>query len=182
MNTAQSLDPLSPVLGSLIATPLLGSRQYDKAIEQLHKAQELDPNLPLPRIFLQQAYEGKGDFASASNEWRQVALGFGEKLEIVNARAEKLRRGFTEGGERGYWQTQLEFLKADSKQSPADSYSLALLYARVGDQNRTFQCLEKAFQEHSQDLTLWLLTEPAFDSIRTDPRFQELLRRMGRTP
>jgi serine/threonine protein kinase/tetratricopeptide (TPR) repeat protein len=182
MNTAQSLDPLSPVLGSLIATPLLGSRQYDKAIEQLHKAQELDPNLSLPRIFLQQAYEGKGDFASASNEWRQVALGFGEKLEIVNARAEKLRRGFTEGGERGYWQTQLEFLKADSKQSPADSYSLALLYARVGDQNRTFQCLEKAFQEHSQDLTLWLLTEPAFDPIRTDPRFQELLRRMGRTP
>jgi len=182
MNTVQSLDPLSPVLVSLIATPLLGSRQYDKAIEQLHKAQELDPNLSLPRIFLQQAYEGKGDFASASNEWRQVALGFGEKLEIVNARAEKLRRGFTEGGERGYWQTQLEFLKADSKQSPADSYSLALLYARVGDQNRTFQCLEKAFQEHSQDLTLWLLTEPAFDSIRTDPRFQELLRRMGRTP
>jgi serine/threonine protein kinase/tetratricopeptide (TPR) repeat protein len=182
MNTVQSLDPLSPVLVSLIATPLLGSRQYDKAIEQLHKAQELDPNLSLPRIFLQQAYEGKGDFASASNEWRQVALGFGEKLEIVNARAEKLRRGFTEGGERGYWQTQLEFLKADSKQGPADSYSLALLYARVGDQNRTFQCLEKAFQEHSQDLTLWLLTEPAFDSIRTDPRFQELLRRMGRTP
>src|SRR6202166_4797021 len=141
MNTVQSLDPLSPVLGSLIATPLLGSRQYDKAIAQLHKAQELDTNLSLPRIFLQQAYEGKGDFASASNEWRQVALGFGEKLEIVNARAQKLRRGFTEGGERGYWQTQLEFLKADSKQSPADSYSLALLYARVGDQNRTFPCL-----------------------------------------
>src|ERR1700704_3525997 len=94
---------------------------------------------------------------------------------------EKLRRGFTKGGERGYWQTQLEFLKADSKQSPADSYSLALLYARVGDQNRNFQCLEKAFQEHSQNLTLWLLTEPAFDSIRTDPRFQDLLRRMGRT-
>jgi len=181
MNTAQRLDPLSPVLGSLVATPLLGSRQYDKAIEQLHKAQELDTNLPLARIFLQQAYEGKGDFASASNEWRQVALGFGEKPEIVNARAEKLRRGFTERGARGYWQTQLEFLRTDSKQNPADSYSLALLYARVGDQNRTFQCLEKAFQEHSQDLTLWLLTEPAFDAIRTDPRFQDLLRRMGRT-
>jgi tetratricopeptide (TPR) repeat protein len=182
MNTAQSLDPLSPILGSLAATPLLGSRQYDKAIEQLHKVQELDPNLPLPRIFLQQAYEGKGDFASASKEWQQVALGFGEKLEIVTARSEELRRAFAERGERGYWQTQLEFLKADSKHSPADSYSFALLYARVGDRNRTFQYLEKAFQEHSQDLTLWLLTEPAFDSVRTDPRFQDLLRRIGRTP
>jgi serine/threonine protein kinase/tetratricopeptide (TPR) repeat protein len=181
MNTARSLDPLSPVLGSLAATPLLGSRQYDKAIEQLHKVQELDANSPVTHIFLQQAYERKGDFASAINEWRQMALGFGEKPEIVNARAEKLRRELTEGGERGYWQTQLEFLKEDSKQSPADNYSLALLYARVGDQNRTFQSLEKAFQEHSQDLTLWLLTEPAFDSIRTDPRFQDLLRRMGRT-
>src|ERR1700747_411893 len=99
LNTARSLDPLSPVLGSLAATPLLGSRQYDKAIEQLHKVQELDPNLPLPRMFLQQAYEGKGDFASASNEWQQVALGFGEKPEIVTARTEKLRRAFTEGGE-----------------------------------------------------------------------------------
>jgi serine/threonine protein kinase/Flp pilus assembly protein TadD len=181
MNTAQSLDPLSPFLGSLAATPLLGSRRYDKAIEQLHKVQEFDPNLPLPHMFLQQAYEGKGDFASASNEWQQAALGFGEKPEIVNARAEKLRRRFTEGGERGYWQTQLEFLKADSKRSTAESYSFAPLYARVGDRNRAFQCLEKALQEHSQELTLWLLTEPAFDSIRTDPRFHDLLRRMGRT-
>jgi hypothetical protein len=115
--------------------------------------------------------------ATSGSRW----LGFGEKPEIVNARAEKLRPGFTEGGERGYWQTQLEFLKSDSKQSPADSYALALLYARVGDQNRTFQCLEKAFQGHSQDLTLWLLTEPAFDSIRTDMRFQDLLRHMGQT-
>jgi|HubBroStandDraft_6_1064221.scaffolds.fasta_scaffold00244_18 serine/threonine protein kinase/tetratricopeptide (TPR) repeat protein len=181
MNTAQSLDPLSPFLGSLAATPLLGSRQYDKAIEQLHKVQELDPNSPLPRIFLQQAYEGKGDFPNAIREWQQVALGFGGKLEIVTARSEKLRRAFAEGGERGYWQTQLEFLKADLEQSPADSYSFAPLYARVGDRNRTFQSLEKAFQEHSQDLTLWLLTEPAFDTVRADPRFQGLLRRMGRT-
>jgi serine/threonine protein kinase/tetratricopeptide (TPR) repeat protein len=181
MNTAQSLDPLSPFLGSLAATPLLGSRRYDKAIEQLHKVQEFDPNLPLPHMFLQQAYEGKGDFASASNEWQQAALGFGEKPEIVNARAEKLRRRFTEGGEGGYWQTQLEFLKADSKRSTAESYSFAPLYARVGDRNRAFQCLEKALHEHSQELTLWLLTEPAFDSIRTDSRFHDLLRRMGRT-
>jgi TolB-like protein len=181
MNVAESLDPLSPFLGSLAATPLLGSRQYDKAIEQLHKVQELDPNLPLPHIFLQQAYEGKSDFPNAIREWQQVALGFGGKLEIVTARTEKLRRAFAEGGERGYWQTQLEFLKADSKRSPADSYSFAPLYARVGDRNRAFQSLEKALQEHSQELTLWLLTEPAFDSIRTVPRFHDLLRRMGRT-
>jgi tetratricopeptide (TPR) repeat protein len=161
---AETLDPLSPVLSSLAATPLLGSRQYDKAIEQLRKVQELDPNLPLPRMFLQQAYEGKGDFAGAINEWQQVALGFGEKSEIVSARVEKLRRGFTEKGERSYWQTQLEFLKADSKQSPADSYALALLYAHLGDQNRTFQCLEKGF---SRTLT-------RFDSVacnRTGIRF-----------
>jgi tetratricopeptide (TPR) repeat protein len=181
MNTAQSLDPLSPVLGSLAATPLLASRQYDKAIQQLHKVQELDPNLPVPHIFLQQAYEGKGDFPSAIREWQQVALGFGGKLEIVTARSEELRRAFTDAGQRGYWQTQLEFLKADSKHSPANDYSFAPLYARVGDPDRAFQCLEKAFQGHSQNLTLWLLTEPAFDSIRNDPRFQDLLRRMGRT-
>jgi len=182
MNTAESLDPLSPFLGSLAATPLLGSRQFDKAIQHLHKVQELDPNSPLPRIFLQQAYERKGDFPNAIRDWQQVALGFGGKLEIVTARTEKLRRAFAEGGERGYWQTQLEFLEADSKQNPVDSYSFAPLYARVGDGNRAFQYLEKALREHSQELTLWLLTDSAFDSIRTDPRFHDLLRRMGRTP
>jgi serine/threonine protein kinase/tetratricopeptide (TPR) repeat protein len=182
MNTAQSLDPLSPILGSLAATPLLGSRQFDKAIEQLHKVLELDPNSPLPHIFLQQAYERKGDFPNAISEWQQVALGFGGKLEIVTPRTEKLRRAFAERGERGYWQTQLEFLEADSKQNPVDSYSFAPLYARLGDRDRAFQSLEKALQEHSQELTLWLLTDSAFDSIRTDPRFHDLLRRMGRTP
>jgi hypothetical protein len=138
----------------------------------------------LPRICrsLRLGVWGSHDGKQSLRDWDSRSGGLIKKEGVPRfCDPEELRRAFAEGGERGYWQTQLEFLKADSKQSPADSYSFAPLYACVGDRNRTFQYLEKAFQEHSQDLTLWLLTEPGFDSVRTDPRFQDLLRRIGRT-
>jgi hypothetical protein len=134
----------------------------------------------MPHIFLQQAYEGKGDFPSAINEWRKVGLAFGVKPEHLSARENTLRRAFASKGLQGYWQTQLDFLKADSKTPPFNNYNFATLYARVGDRERSFLFLEKALQEHSQDLTLWLLTEPAYDSLRSDPRYRDLLRRMRR--
>jgi serine/threonine-protein kinase len=180
MNIALSLDPLSPVLVSLTATPLLAAHQYDQALDRLHKVQELDPNSLFPRFFLQQAYEQKGDFQNAINEGRQLALGFGDTPEHAAAREQTLRRAFANTGQRGYWQAQLEFLKADAKTSMADSFSFATLDARVGDREQAFQWLEKAYREHSQSLTLSLLIEPAFDGFRADPRFQDLLRRMGR--
>jgi Tfp pilus assembly protein PilF len=180
MKTAKSLDPLSPILGALAATPLLASRQYDQAIKELQKVQELDPNSPAPRIYLQPAYEGKGDFSNAIQVGREEALAFGQNPQEVSKRAEVLRRAYAGAGPRGYWQTQLDFLKADWKKSPGDPYSFAPLYAHLGDRDETFHWLEKAYQQHSQEMTLSLLTEPAFDSFRSDPRFQDLLRRIGR--
>jgi len=67
MNAAINLDPLSPALVSLAVTPFLFSHQHDLAIARLHSVQELDPNAPFPHFFLQQAYEGKGDFTHATS-------------------------------------------------------------------------------------------------------------------
>jgi tetratricopeptide (TPR) repeat protein len=180
MNAATNLDPLSPVLVSLAVTPFLFSQQYDVAIVRLHSVQELDPNALPPHFFLQQAYEGKGDFTHAIDEWRYLAVTFGDKAEHVAAREQLLRHAVANSGERGYWRTQLDFLEEDAKASPVDSFSFATLYARVGEPDQAFRYLDKCFDEHSQSLTLWLLVEPAFAPLRQDPRYQDLLRRMGR--
>ncbi len=178
---AQTLDPLSPIIGSLAATPLIASRRYDDAIANLQKVLELSPSAALPYFYLQTAYEGKGDYSNAIDAAGRLALAFGDKPEAVSARSATLRTAYAKSGPRGYWLAQLESLKADWKKNPGDGYSFAPVYARLGDKDKAFEWLHKAYTAHSQDLTFSLLVEPAFDSLRSDPRFQDLLRRMGRT-
>jgi serine/threonine protein kinase len=178
---AQTLDPLSPIIGSLAATPLIASRRYDDAIANLQKVLELSPSAALPYFYLQTACEGKGDYSNAIDAAGRLALAFGDKPEAVSARSATLRTAYAKSGPRGYWLAQLESLKADWKKNPGDGYSFAPVYARLGDKDKAFEWLDKAYTAHSQDLTFSLLVEPAFDSLRSDPRFQDLLRRMGRT-
>ncbi len=180
MRIAQNLDPLSPVIGSLAVTPLLADKQYDQALEHLQKVLEFDPNSPVAHFYLQSTYEGKGDFASAIKEAHDTALIFGEPPAAVTKRTEALTRSLATSGPKGYWRFQLSSLQDVWKKSPGDPYSFAPLYARLGDNDRAFEWLEKGLQQHSQEMTLSLLTEPAFEPLRSDPRFQSLLHRMGR--
>ena len=178
---AQTLDPLSPIIGSLAATPFIAGRKYDDAIINLKKVLELSPSAGLPYFYLQTAYEGKGDYPNAIDAAGKLALAFGDKPEAVSARSATLRNAYAKSGPRGYWLTQLEFLKEDWKKNPGDGFSFAPVYARLGDQDKAFEWLDKAYAAHSQDLTFSLLVEPSFDSLHADPRFHDLLRRMGRT-
>ena len=178
--TAQTLDPLSPIIGSLAATPFIASGKLYEAIANLHKVVELVPGAGLPWIYLQTAYEDKGDFPSAIDAAAKVSLAFGGKPEDVAAKSAQLRAVYAQSGARGYWLYQLQSLKADWEKNPGDSYSFAPIYARLGDKDNAFKWLDKAYQEHSQSLTLSLLIEQAFVPLRFDPRYQDLLRRIGR--
>ncbi len=180
MRIAQNLDPLSPMIGSLAVTPLLANQQYDEAIEHLRRVLELDANSPVAHFYLQSAFEGKGDFASAIREAHDTSIIFGQEPSVAAKRADELTRRLASSGPRGYWQFQLQSLQADWKKNPSDPYTFAPLFARLDDKDRAFAWLEKAFAQHSQEMTLWLVTEPAFDSLHSDPRFQSLLHRMGR--
>ena len=180
MQIAQNLDPLSPIIGSLAVTPLLADKQYDQALEHLQKVLELDPNSPVAHFYLQSAYEGKGDFPNAIREAHDMALMFGEAPATVASRTEALTHALTSSGPKGYWQFQLKSFQAAWKKSPGDPYVFATLFAHVGDNDDAFIWLDKAFELHSQEMTLSLLTEPAFESLHSDPRFQNLLHRIGR--
>jgi eukaryotic-like serine/threonine-protein kinase len=179
-NIAQKLDPLSPIIGALAATPFIASRRYDEAISNLQKVLELSPSAGLPYVYLQTAYEGKGDYPNAIDAAGKLALAFGDKPEAVSARSATLRNAYAKSGSRGYWLAQLDSLKADWEKDPGDGYLFAPIYARLGDKDKAFEWLDKAYAAHSQDLTFSLLVEPAFDSLRSDPRFDDLLHRIGR--
>jgi serine/threonine protein kinase/tetratricopeptide (TPR) repeat protein len=179
-NIAQKLDPLSPIIGSLAATPFIASRRYDEAISNLQKVLELSPTAGLPYVYLQTAYEGKGDYLNAIDAAGKLALAFGDKPEAVSANATTLRNAYAKSGSKGYWLAQLDARKADWKKDPGDGYTFAPIYARLGDKDKTFEWLDIAYAAHSQDLTFSLLVEPAFDSLRSDPRFDDLRQRMRR--
>jgi hypothetical protein len=70
-------------------------------------------------------------------------------------------------------------LDAESVHGHVDSYQLAVVLARVGEKDRVFALLQQSYAGRSTELLYWLQGEPAFDSMRNDPRFQDLLRRIG---
>jgi hypothetical protein len=92
-----------------------------------------------------------------------------------------LRTAYAISGAKGYWKGHLESFGPTSAQEHADPYQLAVALARVGENDRAFASLEKSCAAHSDAFLYWLAGEPAFDSMRADPRFKDLLRRIGLT-
>jgi tetratricopeptide (TPR) repeat protein len=170
---AQQLDPLSLFIGVDLNMPFYVARQYDLSIEQSQRVIEMEPNYQLAHYTLALALAQKRDYATAISEfkkansmsdmpWNDAGLGYvyassGSKEEALRVIAE---------------------LKAKAKQRHVSSYSIATVYAGLGDRDEAFVWLEKAYHERSPGLT-WLKVEPMLDSIRSDPRYADLLRRMG---
>jgi len=170
---AQQLDPLSLFIGTDLNIPFYLSRQYDASIEQSRKVIEMEPDFYLAHYTLAMALTQKKDYANAISEfkkaksisdipWNDAGLGYvyasaGRKQEALQVIAE---------------------LEAKTKQRHVSPYAIATIYAGLDDPDRTFEWLEKAYQERSPGLTL-LKVEPMLDNIRSDPRYTDLLRRMG---
>src|SRR5260370_35433541 len=107
-------------------------------------------------------------------------LSLGQRGEMVARTTTALRSAYKTSGARGYWQKRLDLAKEESKQHPM-SLEMAHLHTRLGNNEQAFAWLDKAYEEHD----MWLATlkvEPKWDSLRSDPRFQELERRVGLPP
>jgi serine/threonine protein kinase/Flp pilus assembly protein TadD len=174
---AQELDPLSLVINTMVGRTFYFARQYDQAIEQFRKTLELDPNFALAQHFLGQAYEQKGMYDEAFAVFQKGITLSGGRSQMVAF----LGHAYAVSGKRGEALKTLDELKELSKRRYVGPYNVALVYAGLGEKDQAFEWLQKGYEERSSEL-LWLAVIPGFDSLRSDPRFADLLRRMGLPP
>jgi tetratricopeptide (TPR) repeat protein len=174
---AQELDPLSVETNLSLGSKYYWARRYDEAIEQYKKTLELDPNFPAIHDYLADAYARKGAYKEAiTAEQKSLSLSGDEEG------AAALGRDFSTLGYdktiRNQYQKNLDQLQAASKQAYVSPMYFVFTYARLGEKNQAFAWLEKAYDEHQPWLT-YLRTDPQFDPLRSDPRFADLVRRVG---
>jgi len=168
---ALRLDPLSYPANRAFCWVHIVARQYDQAIAQYQQIAELEPKNPRAYNGLASVYEQMGMYEGAVKA-RQKAMSLsGAKPEEIEA----LGSAFRESGPNGYWMWRLERLKGQYARNPT---SAAENYAQLGDKDQAFAWLEKAYKEHVGPMVT-LKVDPAWDPLRSDPRFQDLLRRMN---
>jgi serine/threonine-protein kinase len=169
---ALELDPLSLVANMELGLGLRLARRYDEAIAQLQKTLELDPTFADANAFLAAAYAHKGMYeeALAANA-RQMAREGAPPAVIEAAKAAYAREG---------WQGYLRFLvkTIESRENPARPEGIAGLYGQLGENDKAFEWLERAYVERADGLSL-LKVDPWYDPLRSDPRFADLMRRVG---
>jgi TolB-like protein/Tfp pilus assembly protein PilF len=173
---AKQVDPLSIVANVGLADAYYESRQYDLAIDAFRKCQELDPQNVFAHEQLAVAYQKKGMQAEAIAEFEKA-------VQIDNSPwvLAFLGWGYGAAGRVDDARKVLDQLEQMAKQRYVSPYNSALVYAGLGDKDRTFEWLKKADEERN-DYLVYLKCEPMFDSVRSDPRFNDFIRRIGLTP
>ena len=172
MRRAESLDPLSLIINADLAELLVLAHSYDESIEQSRKTIEMDPNFAFAHIQLAQAYLAKHRNEEAVAELEKaVQLSAGSPASKAN-----LARAYVAVGKRSEAQKLLSDLKKRS--SPSSSYAaeISVIYAALGDADQAMHWLEKGYEERFNP---GVLLRPGFDPLRSDPRFEDLVRRIG---
>jgi serine/threonine protein kinase/tetratricopeptide (TPR) repeat protein len=155
---ALSLDPLSPIVNTNYAATLMDARRYPEAIAQFQKTLERDPNFTPAHLKLSFLYAGMGRFAEANSELQKGSPATG------NVRADA----------KGYSDLSIQTLKK-SGDWKADA---AVTFVLEGDRDKAFEYMNDAVSDQSSEIIL-VIRFPALDPVRSDPRFVELLRRLG---
>ncbi|WWQ29056.1 hypothetical protein RSgd_0254 [Ralstonia solanacearum] len=171
---SQQMDPLNSVLNSSVAIILYLARRYDQAREELNKALEIDPNHFLLHFRLGLVYQQQKLFHDAIEEMQKAVTLSGRSTEALTG----LAQTYAAADMRAAMQQIVDALETESEQHYVHPYNMAKVFGSLGDKEQTFGWLEKAYDEHSPDF-IELRTEPTFDSVRFDPRFSELLSRVG---
>ena len=178
MKRAIELDPFSAIVRANLGAAYNLAGRYDEGIAQIRLAVEIDPNLVAAKLRLAEAYEQQGNYEeaiSAMESMRPYAYSY-EPQELA-----LIKQAYAESGARGYWQKRLEFRKKRIRAAYFPASVVAKMCARAGDKNEAFEWLEKAYQDRDEWLRL-LKVEPAFESLRSDPRYADLLHRIGLPP
>ncbi|HTP69631.1 MAG TPA: protein kinase [Dongiaceae bacterium] len=173
---ALELEPMNMNALDNVVRWYLVAEEYDKAIEEAKKFEQIDPNYANAHLTLSTIYQQKGEYGLWLDEWDKVAELDHDPLEkqlAGAAREEYAKRGYAAAERR-----VAEILVEKSKKSYVDPVEIAMFYAQAGDKDKTFEYLEKGLTEKSDFATL-LKSAPTLDPIRSDPRYAAMVKRMG---
>jgi len=177
-NRARQLDPLSPIIGYAQAEAYAADHQFDKAIEILKKVIADNPTFGRAHSGLAFSYWAEHKYPEAVQEFKTGAQLEGDKN--YSAFATALDEGFRSGGWPGALRKGIEVSLAQRKAKTGyvSPYGIALFYADLGNKDHAFEWLSTAYQEHDPSLVN-LRNDFQFDSLRSDPRYAELVRKIG---
>jgi TolB-like protein/DNA-binding winged helix-turn-helix (wHTH) protein/lipoprotein NlpI len=170
---AQQLDPLSLYVNLTMGIPYYYSQQYDKAAKQFKKVIELDPQLPLAHRWLAKSYQQQGKYDEALAEFQKVVA-----LSGSEEQAPAVGCIYAVTGKQRAAREMLDAMQKLGERHYVSLFHMAAIYAALGEKDRALDLLEKDFKNRNADL-ITVNIEPEFAGLRSEPRFQQLLKDMG---
>jgi tetratricopeptide (TPR) repeat protein len=171
---ALELDPLSLPVNRNLGLAYYLARQYDLAIEQLQKTREMDPTFVLTREYIGLAYLEKGMYKEAIANCEEAAAPVSASPYAISA----LGYVYAVSGKKAEAQNVRDRLNAVSEQKYISSRFVASIYAGLGEKEKALESLSAAYEDRSLQIGPGVIADPTYDSLRAEPRFQDLLRRM----
>ena len=172
IHRALELDPLNSLFQGLLAMDLVYARRFDEAIALLRVTRESAPNDPVALATLRSAYHQKAMYPEALDVWK---ASFAAKADSEAGAA--LAEGYVQAGYTGALSRVAELLVRRSRTSHVSPWQIGTLYTRAGKKDAALVWLEKAYEARDPNMP-YLGVDPIFEDLRSDPRFQDLLRRM----
>ncbi len=171
---AQQIDPLSLSINTTLAGRYRDLHQYAQAIDLNRRTLEMDPNFMPAHIALGATYEDQGNWSQAISEYQQaVAISQNNPIALAS-----LGSAYGHLGDQAAARKMIARLQEASKHHYVSAFDMATVFAGIGDPDSAFHWLEKAYAQRESQMAFLNITH-RMDPLRSDPRFADLLRRMG---
>ncbi len=176
INLAHQLDPQSLTISVEVGTVYVDARRFDEAIVVCKKVANEHPTFAPAHACLADAYWARRMYPQVIEEYKAYAQITADRNDSEYASA--LEEGFRSGGWKGALSKSIETLQTQRKTGYSSAYFIAQAYADLGDKDQAFRWLDTVYQEHDEHL-MGLKTDFMLDPLRSDPRFAELVRKVG---
>ena len=173
---AVALDPLSVEIAGSLGLQLYFARRYEEAATEIHKVFKLQPECGFCYFALGQIYGQQGRYSEAIAAQQKA-----RDKWVLSSQTAELARVYALAGRAAEARQSLADLLAGAKRQYVSKYTIATVYAAMGDKDRALAQLEQAYQDRSQWFA-FMKVDPEMDSLRSEPRFQDLMRRLQFPP
>ena len=170
---AQQLDPLSPIVKAEFPAHFYATRQYDRALAEGRQLMAQEPDFAYSYGIAWLAHAQLGQEAETVATFTKFFELLGDK-----AGADELRAVYAAQGYAAVWRKWLEMMEKPPRSEYATAWARVLAYSRLNERDKIFEWLEKSYQRHDRFIAN-IGNDAQFDALRADPRFQELLHRLG---